>query len=90
MKTDSNKVEVGDLVWWAPKYGRPAEPVRIKSIDVCSRPGEKYGIPVDAVFKNGLSSCCVTLDNGHWAYGYAVVPLTVSEADCIDRLNRAA
>lgn len=78
-------LSVGDLVWWAPKYGRPPEPVAIKSIDLCDRPGEKYGIPVGAIHEADLSRSCMSLENGHWKYGNELVPLTQDEVTELKR-----
>lgn len=68
-------IKVGDTVFWGKSLGRPPVPAKITAIDLCSRPGVKYGVPVKSVPRNLLSSCCVSLDNGHWGYGDQITPM---------------
>lgn len=70
-----NTVKVGDKVFWAQARGRPPISAVIKYIDLCSRPGVKYGVPVDSVPANLLNTCCVSMTNGSWAYGTQLTPM---------------
>jgi len=37
-----------------------------------TKPGEKYGIPMDKVFMEDKDRCVFDMDNNHWSYGYQV------------------
>ena len=67
------QVKVGDKVIWRNGWGNHApQPARITAIDLCNKEGEKYGVAVDCIYLQDLGRCCVSLDNGHWAYGYQI------------------
>lgn len=78
-------VRVGDLVWWTPARGRSPEPVEITAIDLCSAPGVKYGVPVNAVRRSNMSWCCFSLANGRWQYGNELKPLSAVEVAQLER-----
>jgi hypothetical protein len=69
-----NKLKVGDKVIWRGGWGNdaPKEAI-IEDIELCAK-GSKYGKPVKSVtwetIEKGNRSITVSLDNGHWAYGY--------------------
>ena len=77
MKTNGNmSVKVGQKVKYRGNFGSgPIQVVEIESIELCEDEHEKYGTPVDEVDVWDLKRCCVTLDNGHWAYGYQIVEI---------------
>jgi len=58
-----NTIQVGDLI--STRHGTS----KIKKIELCEKPGEKYGIPVKRVFTNLLDRVIIDLENGHWTYG---------------------
>lgn len=58
-----NTIRVGDLI--STRHGTS----KIKKIELCEKPGEKYGIPVKRVFTNLLDRVIIDLENGHWTYG---------------------
>lgn len=63
-------LKVGDTVLWRQTYGSTRSiAAKITAIEACSRPGIKYGVPVDAVPESLVPSCVFDLDNGHYAFG---------------------
>jgi len=73
---DKQYVKVGDTVMWSGSFGSaPEQPAKITQIDHCSGPHSKYGVPVEQVEVGELRNCCVSLDNGHWAYGTQLRPI---------------
>lgn len=69
-------VRVGDTVMWRGAWGRDApKQAVIESMELCSRPHEKYGEPVDSVPLADKDRLCVSLSNGSWAYGYQIEPI---------------
>lgn len=61
-----NTFKVGD--WVLTSHGKS----KIKKIEICEKPGEKYGIAVKKMFTNLLDQCIIDLENGHWSYGTEV------------------
>ena len=57
------KLKVGDRV--IGKFGS----AKIKKIELCENVGEKYGIPIPAVWGNLVDKCVFDMDNGHFEYG---------------------
>lgn len=64
-------LRVGDTVTWAGAWGRQeSRRARVTQIDLVE-PGDKHGESVTAVPWSAVErEVVVTLDNGHWAYGY--------------------
>ena len=77
MITNGHKTaKVGQKVKYRGDFGHgPIEVVRLEEIELCEDEHEKYGELVDEVDVRDLNRCCVTLDNGHWAYGYQIVEI---------------
>lgn len=75
----TNRLKIGDKVIWRGAWGKeePKEAI-IEGIELCAN-GSKYGKEVKSVAWdtiNGESrSVTVTLDNGHWAYGFQLNPI---------------
>lgn len=87
---EPRKLKAGDWVWYPALYGRPPEPARIKHIDLCARPGAKYGVPVEEVFVIDLPRCTLDLDNGHFAYGHNLKVMTDAEIRALGLEEKAA
>ena len=47
------------------KYG----PAKIIKIELCDKPGDKYGIDIKSIPVDLVNRCIFDLDNGHWSYG---------------------
>ena len=77
MITNGHKTaKVGQEVKYRGDFGHgPIEVVKLEEIELCENEHEKYGEPVDEVDVKDLYRCCVSLDNGHWAYGYQIVEI---------------
>lgn len=77
MITNGHKiVKVGQKVKYRGDFGSGhVEVVKLEGIELCEDEHEKYGEPVDEVDVKDLYRCCVSLDNGHWAYGYQIVEI---------------
>lgn len=68
-------LKVGDVVWWSHIWGtEPPKKARIRLIELVG-PWEKEGFRVESVTWNNKNAFIVSLDNGHWAYGYQLNPL---------------
>jgi len=77
MKT--SRLTVGDKVMWRGAWNtEPPKKVTVESIELCPV-GKKHGSDVQSVAWNtidgGKRNVVVTLDNGHWAYGYQLKPI---------------
>lgn len=75
-----NILKVGDEVMWSGSWGRDvAKTAIVEDIELCEG-RSKYGVPVDSVAWDGVSNqtvnITVSLNNGHWAYGHQIKPLT--------------
>jgi len=71
-------LKVGDTVQWAGAWGtQPAKVARVTEIDETRIPGDKYGTAVTKLSWSLVQKnyAVVTLDNGHWAYGYQLSPV---------------
>lgn len=69
-------VKVGDEVLWAGAWAsEPYKKAKIVAMEInCG--GDKYGQEVQsATWKEVIEDGIVTLDNGHWSYGYQLKPL---------------
>ena len=42
---------------------------KVKKIELCEKPGDKYGIKMNAVWLDLLDRVVVDLDNDHWSIG---------------------
>lgn len=63
-------LSIGDTVLWRGGFGSaPMEYAVIEGIDECERRRDKYGTPVTEIPWAYIEYACVSLDNGHWAYG---------------------
>lgn len=72
-------LKVGDKVMWSGSWGKdPAKEAIVEDIELCEV-GKKYGRPVSSVAWEGVLNrsvnVTVSLDNGHWAYGYQLKPI---------------
>ncbi len=43
---------------------------KVTKIELCEQEGEKYGIPMKAVWVDLKDRCLFVFENGHWQYGY--------------------
>ena len=70
------KLRVGSKVLYRGAFGL-GEPtvVTVTEIELCEGPHEKDGEPREEVDMTDVGRCCLTLDNGHWAYGEQVIKL---------------
>ena len=73
------KLKVGDKVMWRGGWGKEApKKATVECIELCAV-GSKYGKDVKSVawetIEKGNRSVTVSLDNGHWAYGYQLNPI---------------
>ena len=74
-------MRVGDTVYYRGGWGSDApKPAVVEAIDLCDRPREKYGEDVQAAPWEMKEYVCVSLDDGHWAYGQDVYQ-TMKEAE---------
>lgn len=72
----SKTLKIGDTILWSGAWGNDtAKKAIIKSIELCERPGAKYGEAVNEVAWELKDRICVDLDNGHWAYGDQLKPI---------------
>lgn len=64
---------IGDRVLWRGGWGDlPARHATVIGIERVQQ-GEKYGTPVRALpWASVKANAVVSLDNGHWAYGYQI------------------
>ena len=74
-------IRVGDTVLHKGRNGVPVR-AKITAIDLCARPGMKYGTPVEYIDEKWLRYCCFSLDNGHWSFE--------TEVTLIEQENREA
>ena len=71
-KIKKDYLKIGDKVKWKGAWGaEPSKLVKITDIDICEI-GEKNGRTVQKVLWDKVDSrkVVVSLDNGHWAYGF--------------------
>lgn len=72
-------LSVGDAVLWRGAWGQDA-PRRavVRGLERTLYPREKDGDPVDSLEWDTVRAgyAVVSLDNGHWAYGDQIFPLT--------------
>lgn len=69
-------LNVGDTVLWRGSWGTAApQATRVTDIEKTAHEHEKYGEPVDAIAWVDARRCVVSLSNGHWAYGYQLLPV---------------
>ncbi len=59
----SNVLRVGDPV--ISRFGHTT----VTKIELCEKPGEKYGIKMNRVFYSDLSRCVIDTADGKWQYG---------------------
>lgn len=72
-------LKVGDTVLWRGAFGRDAaREAVVEAIEHTANPHEKDGDDVDSIDWETVRAdrAIVTLDNGHWAYGIQIYPLT--------------
>ena len=69
-------LKVGDKVMWSGSWGKDSDKeATVTDIEVV-KSGEKYGELIDEVPWSIVGeNTVVTLDNGHWAYGYQIKPV---------------
>lgn len=71
------KLRVGDQVYWSGAWGKdPKKLAIVEAIEVTN--GGKYGRDVSAVDWDLVGEgreVVITLENGHWAYGYQITPV---------------
>tara|TARA_A100001011_G_scaffold394811_2_gene488105 strand:- start:5647 stop:5901 length:255 start_codon:yes stop_codon:yes gene_type:complete len=70
-------LKIGDKVAWRGSWGSgPLQEATVESITVTDYPREKYGDDRDKADWDlvRLNRVCVSLDNGHWAYGSQISP----------------
>jgi len=74
MRTNGNKiVKIGTKVRYRSAFGFGNDvEATIVDIELCDHQHQKYGEIVSEVDVDNLYRCSITLDNGHWAYGYQV------------------
>lgn len=70
----SKILKKGDSVMWRNRYGKE-EPIQAEVIGITLKDKEQESVDWDYIAKNPRE-VFVTLDNGHWAYGYQVTALT--------------
>lgn len=71
-------LKVGDTVMWKGGWGRSiARKAVVTQMEITERPREKYGADVSEAQWVTVREdrVIVTLDNGHWAYGYQITPV---------------
>lgn len=56
-------LKIGDTV--ISRHG----PGAITKIELCEKPGHKYGIDVKEIYVDLVDRCVFDLNNGHFAYG---------------------
>jgi len=49
----------------------------IKKIELCEKPGDKYGIKMNRVFYADVDRCVVDTTDGHWSYGSEIDFVTI-------------
>lgn len=70
------RLRVGDTVIWRGGHGTALPQLAIVvCIELCAL-GEKYGQDVDSVDWREISHVIVDLDNGHFAYGDQLAPVS--------------
>lgn len=71
-------LRVGDTVNWKGSWGGDlAKEVKVTEMELCEE-GSKYGEPKTEMDWETVQEgrrVVVSLDNGHWAYGYQLEPL---------------
>lgn len=71
----SANLRVGDQVIWRGAWGHEAPLTATVTVLEQVLPDEKHGIPIEEMaWKHVSRNAVVTLDNGHWAYGYQLAP----------------
>jgi hypothetical protein len=78
MKTNGHNIlKLGMKVIYRGSWGQDDEPkeATVEYIDLCECEHEKYGESVDRVFVKDIDRCCLTLSDGHWAYGYQITEI---------------
>jgi hypothetical protein len=78
MKSKNKILRVGSTVLWRGGFGRePEKRAKVTNIDKdCN--GDKYGTDTKSIEWDKVNErdVVVGLDNGHWAYGDQIRPLT--------------
>lgn len=77
-------LRVGDVVLWRGSWGSDVRRhAVVTDLEQTSEPNEKYGERVDSLDWARVQAgfAVVTLDNGHWAYGHQLEPLTRDGCD---------
>ncbi len=70
-------IHVGDTVLWRGCFGSDSPKLAvIEYMELCKDIHMKEGEPVEEVTLQELPRAIVDLDNGHWAYGTQIQPLT--------------
>lgn len=72
-------LKIGDAVIWRGSWGTDVPRVAIVSeIEQTREQNDKYGVAVDSVpwAKVRAGYAVVSFENGHWAYGYQLEPLS--------------
>lgn len=76
-------MKIGDSVLWSGGWGRRApKPAVVASIEITDIPGDAYGQPATFVpWDTVRTDDCVvvTLENGHWAYGFQLESVPATE-----------
>jgi len=73
---DERLISVGDTVMWRGAWGsEPPKQAKIVYMELCVREREKYGIEVEKAYFVDKNRLCVSLDSGHWAYGFQIEPI---------------
>lgn len=78
----SRTLRVGDKVEWRGGWGREAPTlVTVSHIEITDACGSKYGLDTDEVSWDSAGRIVVDLDNGHWAYGSQISPVTEANTE---------
>lgn len=70
-------LRVGDKVEWRGAWGSNAPALaEVTGIEILDGTDTKYGLDTDKVSWDAANRIVVDLDNGHWAYGSQISPVT--------------
>jgi hypothetical protein len=74
----------GDKVYWSGAWNtEPYEIVTVNQIEEVLHEGEKWGFVVEEMEWSKMKNCVVLLNNGKWAYGYQIKPLSTPPEELI-------